>query len=88
MSEEFEPRMPQANLQHWRVLLEAASESDEPYARVPVESLNDLLRYAATSSDVIHDAGLQDVVSSETDADVRRIGRHLRVVVDGEGEPK
>lgn len=85
---DYEPRMPQPSLQHWHALLASAAATDEPYARVPVESLLDLLRYAATTSDVIHDAGLDGVASSETDADVRGIGRHLRVVADGEGEPE
>lgn len=82
---DYEPHgMPQPTLAHWHTLLTTAAGSDESYARVPVESLLDLLKYAATSSDVLYDAGLDDVATSETEADVRGIGRHLRVVRPGE----
>ena len=86
MTEDYEPRMPQPTLAHWWALIEAAAESRESLVAVPVESLNDLLAYAANSSDVIHDAGLEDVVSSETDADVRQMGRPLRLVREGDVE--
>lgn len=79
---DYSPPMPQPTLQHWHTLLATAAATDEPYAKVPVESLMDLLHYAATATDVIYDAGLDGVVSSEVDDDVRGIGRHLRVVTD------
>ncbi len=80
MREDCEPRMPQPTLTHWHTLLTTAAASDDPVAVVPVESLLDLLRYAATSSEALHDAGLDGVVTSETVSDVRALGRHLSVV--------
>lgn len=78
---DYEPHgMPQPTLQHWHTLLTSMAASEESFATVPVESLKDLLHYAASTSDVIYEAGLEGVASSETDADVRGVGRHLRAV--------
>ncbi len=81
-----EPPMPQPTRQHWHDLLVTAASADGPFATVPVESLRDLLQYAANSSEVLYDAGLEGVATSETLSDVRALGRRLRVVRHDEQE--
>lgn len=77
-----DPPMPTDTLRHWHTLITHAAEHDGPIATVPVESLMHLLQYAQTAALVLDEEDLADVVSGESDADVRSLGRHLRVVED------